>query len=147
MHISTRHFGSVEIDADDILLFPRGIVAFEDCRHWVLLADDANPSLAWLQSIKQSEVAVPVVSPRRFAPEYVVHVLRAQLSPLEFTQFDQAYVLTVVSQSDDDLTLNLKAPVIINLDRRLGRQVITVDEQPVAMPLVHAAPIALRKSA
>ncbi|HMC10031.1 MAG TPA: flagellar assembly protein FliW, partial [Pirellulaceae bacterium] len=46
-----------------------------------------------------------------------------------------------------DLTLNLKAPLIINLDRRLGRQVITTDEQPVALPLVPAPPALLRKSA
>ena len=149
MHISTRHFGSVEIDADDILLFPRGIVAFEDCRHWVLLSDEENSALAWLQSISRGDVALPVVSPRRFAPEYAVHVVRGQLAPLEFSQFDHAYVLTVVSQSDGDLTLNLKAPLIINLDRRLGRQVITADEQPVALPLPVAPlqPVLLRKSA
>jgi flagellar assembly factor FliW len=90
-----------------------------------------------------------VVSPRRFAPEYAVHIVRGQLAPLEFSQFDQAYVLTVVSKSDGDLTLNLKAPLIINLDRRLGRQVITADEQPVALPLPVATqqPALLRKSA
>jgi flagellar assembly factor FliW len=44
------------------------------------------------------------------------------------------------------LTLNLKAPLIINLDRRLGRQVITSDEQPVVLTLPSAPPL-LRKSA
>jgi flagellar assembly factor FliW len=146
MHIGTRHFGTVEIEVDDILLFPHGVIAFEDCRHWVLLADAENPALAWLQSVSRQEVALPVVSPRRFAPAYSVHVTRGQLVPLEFSQFDQAYVLSVVSQSDGDLTLNLKAPLIINLDRRLGRQVITSDEQPVVLALP-AAPARLRKSA
>jgi flagellar assembly factor FliW len=147
MQINTRHFGTVDVEVDDILLFPRGIVAFEDCRHWVLLSDEENPALAWLQSVSQTEVALPVVSPRRFAAGYAVHVVRGQLAPLEFSQFDQAYVLTIVSQSDGDLTLNLKAPLIINLDRRLGRQVVTVDEQPVAMPLGRVERRELRKSA
>jgi flagellar assembly factor FliW len=146
MQIETMHFGPVEIEVDDILLFPHGMVAFEDCRHWVLLADEDNPTLAWLQSVSRSEVALPVVSPRRFAADYTVHVTRGQLVPLEFSQFDQAYVLAVVSSSDGDLTLNLKAPLIINLDRRLGRQVITTDEQPVALTLP-TAPRLLRKSA
>jgi flagellar assembly factor FliW len=147
MHISTSHFGPVEIRVDDILLFPQGLVAFEDCRHWVLLADSENASLAWLQSVTQPEVALPVVSPRRFSPEYQVHVSRGQLLPLEFSQFDQAFVLAVVSTSDGDLTLNLKAPLIVNLDRRLGRQVITCDEQPVALPLTLPKTPLLRKSA
>jgi flagellar assembly factor FliW len=146
MHIGTKHFGTVEIEVDDILLFPHGIIAFEDCRHWVLLTDAENPALAWLQSVSREEVALPVVSPRRFAPGYSVRVARGQLAALEFSQFDQAYVLSVVSQSDGDLTLNLKAPLIINLDRRLGRQVITTDEQPVVLALPPAQPL-LRKSA
>jgi flagellar assembly factor FliW len=147
MLISTLHFGQVEFDVDEILLFPHGLIAFEDCRHWVLLADAENDALAWLQSVSQANVAIPVVSPRRFQPEYRVHVARGQLLPLEFSQFDQAYILSVVSKSDDELTLNLKAPLIINLDRRIGRQVITSDEQPVALGLTHASPAALRKSA
>jgi flagellar assembly factor FliW len=147
VQIETSHFGPLEIDAADILLFPHGVIAFEDCRHWVLLADAENPALAWLQSISQPDLALPVVSPRRFAPQYQVHVAKGQLAPLEFSQFDQAYVLSVVSRSDGDLTLNLKAPLIINLDRRLGRQVITTDEQPVAQMLSTAAPSLLRKSA
>jgi flagellar assembly factor FliW len=147
MQIETRHFGSVTVEADDIVLFPRGIVAFEDCRHWVLLGDDENPTLAWLQSVSRPEVALPVVSPRRLVPDYAVRLARGQLAPLEFTQFDQVFVLAVVSQSDGDLTLNLKAPLVINLDRRLGRQVITTDDQPVALPLTIDAPALLRKSA
>jgi flagellar assembly factor FliW len=147
MQISTTHFGPIEIEVEDILLFPRGIIAFEDCQHWVLLADEENRSLAWLQSISRAEVAVPVISPRRFAPQYSVHLSRGQLVPLEFSQFDQAYVLGIISQSDGDLTVNLKAPLIINLDRRLGRQVITSDDQPVALTLGSTPTTLLRKSA
>jgi flagellar assembly factor FliW len=147
MQINTAHFGPVEIEVNDILLFPRGLIAFRDCRHWVLLADEQNSALAWLQSVTRSEVALPVVSPRRFAGDFVVHVPRGELVPLELSQFDQAFVLAIVGKSDGDLTLNLKAPLIINLDRRIGRQVVTSDEQPVAMPLSTPAEARLRKSA
>src|SRR4029450_704801 len=135
MQIHTTRFGLVEIDMADILLFPHGVIAFEDCRHWVLLGDEGNESLGWLQSITRGEVALAVVSPRRFAPAYHVHVTRGQLSSLELSQFDSAYVLSVVSKSDGELTLNLKAPIVVNLDRRLGRQGVTTDEQPVAVQL------------
>jgi flagellar assembly factor FliW len=147
MNIHTTRFGVVEIDVADILLFPQGVIAFEDCQHWVLLADASNDSLGWLQSVTRGEVALPVASPRRFAPEYQVHVTRGQLAPLELSHFDQAYVLAIVSKSDDEWTLNLKAPLIINLDRRIGRQVITTDEQPVAWQLAAPQPAVLRKSA
>ncbi len=147
MQVRTSHFGVVEVEVEDLLHFPSGLIAYEDCQHWVLLADAENPALAWLQSVSRPEVALAVVSPRRFSPSYAVHLTRGQLAPLEFSQFDQAYILTVVSASDGDLTLNLKAPLIINLDRRLGRQVITTSDDPVALPLTHPSPLVLRKSA
>lgn len=147
MQIQTSHFGPVEIEVDDILLFPHGLIALEGCRHWVLLADADNAALAWLQCVTQADLAMPVVSPRRFAPDYCVRVLRGQLLPLEFSQFDQAYVLAVVSKSDGELTLNLKAPLIVNLDRRVGRQVITTDDQPIALEVGRTATVPLRKSA
>lgn len=147
MQIETTHFGAVKIEADDIVLFPRGILAFEDCRHWVLLGDDQNPTLAWLQSVSRPEVALPVVSPRRFVTDYAVRLVRGQLAALELSQVDQVFILAVVSQSDGDLTLNLKAPLVINLDRRIGRQIITSDDQPVALPLPTTLRALLRKSA
>jgi flagellar assembly factor FliW len=147
MQISTKHFGPVQVEIEDIVHFPRGIVAFEDCRHWVLLTDAENPSLAWLQSVSRAEVALPVVSPRRFVPHYAVRLSRGQLAPLEFSHSDQVFVLNVVSQSDGDLTLNLKAPLVINLDRRIGRQIITTDDQPVALTIDNPFQSLLRKSA
>ena len=39
MQISTTRFGLLSVDVDDLLHFPTGVAGFEDCRHWVLLAD------------------------------------------------------------------------------------------------------------
>jgi len=146
MQINTTRFGLVNFEVDDILLFPHGLIGFEDCRHWVLLGDAENETLGWLQCVPRPEVALPVVSPRRFVPEYQVRVTRGQLAPLELSQFDQAFVLTVISQNHADLTVNLKAPLVVNLNRRIGRQVITTDEQPLAHRVSTPAP-ALRKVA
>lgn len=146
MLIDTSRFGSVDIEPEDILLFSRGLMAFEDDRHWVLLADGDNPSVAWLQSLKSPDVALPMVSPRRFAPGYQVRIAKSQLTPLELAALDQAFVLVALGHSGDMTTMNLRAPVIINLDRRIGRQVVTCDEQPLQMSLTSSS-VQLRKSA
>ncbi len=146
MQVETTRFGSVGIEADDIVLFPSGLIGFEQNRHWVLLADAENPAVGWLQSISLAELALPVVSPRRFLPDYRVRVSRSQILPLELGDFDQAYVLSIVSENDGELTANLKSPLIINLDRRLGRQVITNDDQPLRAGLTDSTTL-FRRSA
>jgi flagellar assembly factor FliW len=146
MKIQTSRFGSVEIAADDILFFSNGLFGFESSQHWVILGDGDNPAVAWLQSVQNGELALPVVAPRRFVPNYQVRLEPAEVERLKLTAVQQAYVLGIVSRDEDVLTINLRAPIVINLDRRLGSQVITVDHQPIRYELA-ALPIALRKSA
>ena len=146
MKVSTSRFGDVKIEADDILLFRGGLVGFEDCQHWVILADGANEAVAWLQSMNRPDIALPVVSPRRFIPEHQVRIEGRDVECLQLTDLDQAFVLCVVSNHEDVLTVNLRAPILVNLDRRLGCQVMTCDEQPLRHELLQL-PSKLRKSA
>lgn len=146
MEISTTRFGSIAVEADDILLFPHGIVGFEPCQHWVLLGDADNASVGWLQSITRPEVALAVISPRRFVGDYHLRVTRRELASLQLGASDRAYVLSVVSSQDGTLTANLKAPIVINLSRRLGAQVVAIDDQPLQHELLRR-PALLRKSA
>lgn len=146
MKIHTTRFGSIEIEPDDILFFRNGLIGFEDCRHWVLLADSDNSSVAWLQSMQHSDIALPVVSPRRFVSGYQVRLEPSDVELLQLTAVEQAFVLAVVSRNDETLTLNLRAPLVVNLDRRIGSQVVTVDAQPMQYELT-SIPSALRKSA
>ena len=146
MKIHTTRFGSIEIEPDDILFFRNGLIGFEDCRHWVLLADSDNSSVAWLQSMQHSDIALPVVSPRRFVSGYQVRLEPGDVDMLQLTAVEQAFVLSVVSRNEDNLTLNLRAPLVVNLDRRVGSQVVTVDSQPMQYELA-TLPQKLRRSA
>ena len=146
MKIHTTRFSTIEIEPDDILFFRNGLLGFEDCRHWVLLADADNSAVAWLQSMQHADIALPVVSPRRFVENYQVKLEPSDVDVLQLNSVDQAYVLGVVSRDDQMLTLNLRAPLVINLDRRIGCQVVTADPQPMQYELANL-PVSLRRSA
>ncbi len=145
MKIETTRFGSVDIEPDDLLQFTSGLLGLEECRHWVLLADAENDALGWLQSTSKPEIAFAVVSPRRFVPEYQVRVSRGELTPLDLSELREVQVLSIVGKNERGVTLNLKAPIVINLQRRMGRQVITNGDQPIQYQLT--GEVALRKTA
>ena len=135
MDIQTTRFATLAIEAEDILHFPAGLAGLEDCRHWVLLADAGNDALGWLQSTTRPEVALAVVTPRRFVPDYQVRLVRAEIAPLMVDRTGDAKVLVVVGKNERSITLNLKAPLVLNLDRRLGRQVVVTNDYPVQYEL------------
>ncbi len=145
MKIETSRFGPIEIEADDIVFFRNGLLGFEDCQHWVILADGENDSLAWMQSMQFPKIAMPVVSPRKFVPGYQVRLDPKDVELLQLSSAEQAFVLAVVSRDDDTLTLNLRAPLIVNLSRRMGCQIVTVDTQPIQYEL-STLPTTMRKS-
>ena len=124
MEIHTTRFGPVDIHPNDVILFPGGILGLDDCLHWVLLADADNEALGWLQSTTHGDVALAVVSPRRFVPGHQLRVARSELAPLALSAAEETCVLAIVGRTAQHMTLNLKAPLVINLRRRLGRQVI-----------------------
>jgi flagellar assembly factor FliW len=131
MNISTTRFGSLTIEEADVLTFVDGLIGMEDCRRWVLLGDAENDALAWLQSLDRPEVALGVVSPRRFVPDYQVRVGKREIAPLGLENANDAQVLVIVSHAAGALALNLKAPLVIHLADRVGRQIVARDDHAV----------------
>ena len=146
MRIDSSRFGQLDIVEDDILRFPQGIIGMEDLCEWVLFADAENTALGWLQNVHHNDVALAVVSPRRFLPEYKARVARKQLSAICLGNPQDAQLLVIACRNEQSITLNLKAPLVINLPGRLGCQAVTRGDDE----LQHRLPMAilpLRKSA
>ena len=152
MLLPTSRFGSVDVEVDDLIWFAEGLLGLAECRQWVLLADAQNDALGWLQSTTRADMALAVVSPRRFVPEYQLRLARSELAPLGLDDIRAAQVLVIVGKNEQGITLNLKAPLVINLSARQGRQVIHSGDQPVQYPLHgdsmrQSDPVRLRKTA
>jgi flagellar assembly factor FliW len=131
MDVSTTRFGTLTITEEDVLTFTDGLIGMEDCRRWALLADAHNTALGWLQSLERPEVALAVVNPRRFVTDYRARVSRRDVEALGIGTAEDAQVLVVVNQVGDSLSLNLKAPLVIQLQNRLGRQIVAKDDHTV----------------
>lgn len=146
MLLYTTRFGTLRIENDDIIRFPEGLLGLRDCQTWVLLADAENDTLGWLQSTLRPDIALAVVSPRCFVPTYQLRLTRSELAPLQLGEVTQAQVLAIVGKNDQAITLNLKAPLVINLAARTGRQVIASGDLPIQYEL-QATTAGLKKTA
>jgi flagellar assembly factor FliW len=135
MDVFTTRFGVLSIQPHDEIVFENGLIGLEDCKRWVVLTDSNNGALGWLQNLEQGHIAVGVVSPRRFVPNYQLRVDRSDLRTLGLVTIRDAEVVVIASRQTEGMTLNLRAPLVINVEKRLGCQVIAKDEHPVQYPL------------
>ena len=136
MKAATRLFGEIEIDESKIITFEDGIIGFPDMKKFTLIFDEekeGRPSISWLQSMDEPEVAFPVMDPLLVYETYNPSVEDELLKNLGTIKEDNLYVLVTVTVPQDikELAVNLKAPIVINTDTRKASQIIVEDDLPV----------------
>lgn len=131
MEINTKAYGKVEIDPKEIITFEQGLIGFEDKHEFVLLGNpDSQELLVWLQCIEDPNLAVVVIQPRFFKPDYKPSIDITEIEELEVEDPNLLllYAIVVVPEDVRKMTANLKAPVVINVKNNKGKQIILNDE-------------------
>ncbi len=131
MLIQTSRFGPVTLSTEDILEFPEGILGFNSLRKFVLLDDPNDEIFAWLQSCEVPGIAFPVLEPELFVQNYQVVLTKHDLEALHVNRLNPGKIryFTIVTIPEDptQMSANLKAPIVINVDNRIGRQCVLQD--------------------
>jgi len=146
MEVVSTRFGTIRVEPPDVIRFPRGLPGLEECRDWVFLAGGESDAVVWLQSLDRAEVALAAISPRRFLPEYHLRVGRSEVAGLRLDAGDAVGVLTVLASEGESVSANLRAPLVVNLAKSLGCQVISEEEAPLRY-MLQPASNAWKKSA
>jgi flagellar assembly factor FliW len=143
MFIQSTRFGQIEIREDTVIVFPDGLIGLGGTRY-ALVARDDKAVFYWLHSIDDPSLALPVTVPWPFFADYDVKLSDEDAATLKLESPDQAEIFCVVRATDQlgDFTINLRGPIVINGERRLGRQVINeVGGHGVREPLFSRVPL------
>lgn len=140
MKANTRLFGEIEVSDDKIIVLTNGLIGFPDMKKYTLIFDEEKEdggTIMWLQSLDETNFAMPVTVPNYIVPDYNPVVNDDMLAPLGTLDNDNTYVLVTVRVPSDpkETTINLKAPIIINTDTCMGSQIIVDDDQPIRYPI------------
>lgn len=133
MRVNTRLFGEIDIVEDKIIELEKGLIGFSDMTKFTLIFDEEkkdDKGIMWLQSLDETQFALPVICPERILPDYNPTINDELLEPLgELTQDNLFVLVTITVPSEiEKMTVNLKAPIIINTDNRKGGQLIVEDK-------------------
>lgn len=129
MLIQTKFLGEVEINESEILTFEQGLPGFPDNKKFILLALDADLPLALLQSIEEVQIGFVVAFPFAFKKDYAFDLSEEDKEELKLTQEQDVLTYNVMTLKENfsDSTMNLLAPIIINMKEKLGKQIVLQD--------------------
>ena len=129
MHIETTRFGTVEVDDSRIVSFPSGLLGFSSFRRFVLLQPDDDGVFYWLQSVESPDLAFVVTDPALWITDYQANIRKDQMEELGMGEIADAQVLVIVNKRDDSITSNLQGPLVINVQGRVGMQLVLADKR------------------
>ena len=132
MLVETKFFGEVDLPEEKILTFERGLIGLPDYKKFTILydCDKEETNISWLQSVEEPALALPVVRPWLIKEDYNPTVEDELLTSLgELTDENLVILLTMTVPEDiEQMSVNLKAPVVINADTRKGIQIIAENQ-------------------
>jgi flagellar assembly factor FliW len=143
MKIETSRFGMLDVSDETLLMFPSGLVGFPACRRFVVLDTEEDSDYQWLQSIDEPSLAFVIMDVHLLQADFRVDVPDEGLTELDMAQTDTIVMMAVVtipSDKPDKATANLRAPLVVNLRTRKGKQMILHESIPLRHPLLsHSA--------
>ena len=129
MKVETTRFGTLEVPEPSCYEFPGGILGFPDVARYVLFDNPGGGPLKWLQAVEVPGLAFVCCDPTLFLPGYRAAVRRDDLVDIALERAEDGYVLVilVIGKDPADTTANLLGPVILNVPKRLGKQLVLSD--------------------
>ena len=130
LKVNTTRFGEIEVPAERVISMPHGMIGFPQQHRYTLFQHRSDSPFYWLQSLDHPQLAFVVVSPLIFDQQYqmVLGTTETELLEIQDTKDIQVWVVvTIPAGQPEKMTANLRAPVVVNLAKRLAAQIILED--------------------
>jgi len=110
-----------------VIEFAFGLPGFEGYKAFVLVELEQFLPFKWLVSVKKPEVGFAVADPKTFLDSYSVTPSKIDLVDLGSSAESDLTVLVILTVSETGVTANLRAPLLIDLETRRGKQIVLSD--------------------
>jgi flagellar assembly factor FliW len=125
MKLRTKYHGEIEINEKDIYHFKYGIPGFFDEKQFVLLTLEDTPFVI-LQSVRTPALGFAMIDPFIYFIDYDFELDEHSVEQLQLSSGKEVavYVILTVADPFENTTANLQAPIVLNYEKKLGKQVI-----------------------
>lgn len=138
MKVNTLRFGEIEVSEEKVITMPHGLIGFPNLKRFFIVGEESQ-LIRWFQSLDEPQIALPIVNPFELFPGFSVDISDSDLEDIELKEPSDAiiFLVMVIPKSNPrEATVNLKAPIVINVKNRKAKQVIALNEDyPVRYPL------------
>jgi flagellar assembly factor FliW len=115
----------IAADEDSVFTFPEGLLGFPELRRFTLEATELD-GVYWLQSLECEPLSFVLADPFTIVPGYEIDLGEGELGPFRNSDPASIGLLTILNirEGGAGVTANLQGPVVVDMNRRQGRQIV-----------------------
>lgn len=131
MEIISPIYGTISYELDEVIKFEKSIPGFEDAYNFIIKDIDKESSFKILQSIDDVNIGFVLISPFDVEEKYEIKLIDELIDRLNIKDSAdvQLYSLVTLNSKVENITVNLKAPIVINIKDKKGEQFIVDKEK------------------
>ncbi len=130
VNLSTNNFGNLSIEKENIITFEQGLLGFEELKQFAIIDLEECLPFEWLVSVEDPIVAFPILNPTLFFSDYKPSLSKDDLISLNIKKEKDVEMFCIVTldKKPENVTLNLKGPILINMKNKMGKQVVLAED-------------------
>lgn len=139
MEVISPVHGKITYDENEIIKFEKTILGFDKSKRFILKDANENDFFKILQSVDEPEVGFIVISPFEVENNYEINLNNEVINTLKIKEANNVllYSLVTLNSKIEDITVNLKAPIVININNKKAQQfIIDKEKYKIKHPLV-----------
>jgi len=139
MDIATKLFGRIEYTEENVIIFAEGLIGIPEYKRFLLIENPDFKPFSYLQCLDNPNMAMVVISPLHVENNYQFIIDDTDLKAVDAKDSSDFQLLAVVifSPQPENVRVNLKAPLLINVRNKKAKQVFLLnDDYGVAEPLL-----------
>lgn len=121
------------------ITFEKGIPGLEEYKKFELSDIEGNENLKMLIATNDTNVGFITISPFKVKKDYEIELKDEVINELDIEKPEDVLLLNIITlgKSIETSTVNLKAPLVINIKNNKGKQLILQDDKyKIKEPLV-----------
>ncbi|MDR2141454.1 MAG: flagellar assembly protein FliW [Deltaproteobacteria bacterium] len=127
--ITTDRFGEMEFSEESVLRVLGGVIGFPELLGYVLIQRPNDVPFYWLQSVDDPSMALVLLDPLIFKPDYHPPLPEGLLVELDAQESEISLfaIVTIPQGRPQDMTANLLGPLAVCPRSHLARQLVLDD--------------------
>lgn len=126
MKFNTTYNGEISYEEKDIITIKKGIPGFKGLTKFVILDVEDNDVFKLIHSLEDPSLGLIILSPFDVVEDYEIKLNEEVIAELQIEKEQDVVLYSIVTLNSESskITANLMAPIVINIEKKLGQQVI-----------------------